>query len=274
MDDLRDHDRKLFWREFLSPGRSIGFGAAIVATLAIALPEAMTSAVVIGSMLTAWWVSQAHAESVKKRFWSPRIASLWRECEQRLKLFDQVLKKMKHENVGDLLEMPRTVHQVGQTVYTSLRKADMIAHDVHTTEAELQTRPPAWTHATSDSQTQELLQVADQNRAEYRRHYQNVMAGVQRAEAQAAVFMTTVDSLRMKMIGYRFVGRAPELSQSEFLGALREAKLQLQAIDTALDELDFENPFGVPTPTASGPHTEDEDHVRLGQPPPPPPELR
>jgi hypothetical protein len=65
------------------------------------------------------------------------------------------------------------------------------------------------------------------------------MAGVQRTEAQSAVFMTTLDSLRMKMIGHRLVGRGPELSSQDFLEALAEARAQLQSIDTALEELDL-----------------------------------
>ena len=65
------------------------------------------------------------------------------------------------------------------------------------------------------------------------------MAGVHRAEAQSAVFMTTLDTLRMKMIGHRLVGKNPEMSTMEFLEALGEAKLQLKAIDQALEDLDF-----------------------------------
>lgn len=65
------------------------------------------------------------------------------------------------------------------------------------------------------------------------------MAGVQRTEAQCAVYMTTLDTLRMKMIGYRLVGKSPEMSSQDFLEALAEARAQLQSIDTALDELDL-----------------------------------
>ena len=51
--------------------------------------------------------------------------------------------------------------------------------------------------------------------------------------------MTTLDTLRMKMLGYRLVGKSPEMPAQDFLEALAEAKLQLQAIDTALEELDL-----------------------------------
>jgi hypothetical protein len=43
----------------------------------------------------------------------------------------------------------------------------------------------------------------------------------------------------MKMLGYRLVGKTPEIPSQDFLEALSEAKLQLDAIDKALDELDL-----------------------------------
>jgi hypothetical protein len=93
-----------------------------------------------------------------------------------------------------------------------------------------------------------LYQLADRNIAEYRGHFAAVMAGVQRTEAQSAVFMTTLDSLRMKLIGYRLVGRSPEMANQEFLESIAEARAQLQAIDTALDELELgQYPPAMPT---------------------------
>jgi hypothetical protein len=85
------------------------------------------------------------------------------------------------------------------------------------------------------------------------------MAGVQRTEAQSAVFMTTLDTLRMKMIGYRLVGRSPELSSHDFLEALAEARAQLQSIDTALEELDLGH---YPKTVASVPPPPIPDDVR------------
>jgi hypothetical protein len=49
----------------------------------------------------------------------------------------------------------------------------------------------------------------------------------------------TLDTLRMKMLGYRLIGKSPEMPSQDFLEALHEAKLQLQAIDNALEELDL-----------------------------------
>jgi hypothetical protein len=68
------------------------------------------------------------------------------------------------------------------------------------------------------------------------------MGGVERTEAQAAVFTTTLDTLRMRMLGHRLAGRSPELAHTEFLQAMTEARMQLDSIDKALDELEL-TPF-------------------------------
>jgi hypothetical protein len=115
----------------------------------------------------------------------------------------------------------------------------MISYEVTLTEKGFYTQPPAWNPPSHDPQAKELYRIADKNIAEYRGHLAGVMAGVQRTEAQSAVLMTTVDTLRMKMIGYRLIGRSPELSSREFLEAMQEAKMQLAAIDRALDELEL-----------------------------------
>jgi hypothetical protein len=122
-------------------------------------------------------------------------------------------------------------------------------------------QPPVWQAAAHDPQSKELYRIADKNIAEYRSHFAGVMAGVQRTEAQSAVFMTTLDTLRMKMIGYRLVGRSPELGSSEFLDALAEARAQLEAIDTALEELDLGH--YPKTISVIPPPMPPEEHIRL-----------
>ncbi|MEI8282072.1 MAG: hypothetical protein WCG75_06690, partial [Armatimonadota bacterium] len=53
------------------------------------------------------------------------------------------------------------------------------------------------------------------------------------------VFMTTLDNLRVKMLGYRLIGKNPSLNSEEFLSVLAEARAQLSAIDKALEDLDL-----------------------------------
>lgn len=239
MDDVRRQDRRLFLRELLEPGRLLVSALAITAAVMIASSVHWFYAVPV--IVAGWWAGTAYQASVRKRFLDKRFQAFWMGCQERLEKLENVMKAMRREQVADLKEVPRTVRSVADALYHALRRADMIAHEVQKTERGLYQQPPVWSTPSNDAQAKELYRIADKNIAEYRFHFSGVMAGVQRTEAQSAVFMTTVDTLRMKMIGYRLAGRSPEVSSIEFLQALSEAKLQLQAIDQALDELDLSN---------------------------------
>ncbi len=240
MDDLRRHDAQRLVRELLSPGR-------LLASLVVALFIYMAfgrSWEGPGRMLVGWtFLVLAHVgmamQAAERKKWSdPRMAALWNGCQDRMLRFEEVVKRLRRDDAGNLSEMPQTIRRVSQALYAALRRADIIKVEVQATEKDLG-GPPIWQAATRDPQSRELYGLADRNIAEYRGHFAAVMAGVQRTEAQSAVFMTTVDSLRMKLIGYRLVGRSPEMGTHDFLEALAEARTQLQAIDTALEELDL-----------------------------------
>ncbi len=268
MDDIRRQDMKLFTQELLSPMRLAGTFAALAVTVLFinststlyATLQAMIAAPIVlgvsGGM--AWFASE------KKRWLSPRMEALWKGCEDRLARFEEAIKRMRKDQVADLNEMPATIRQVAKSIYCALRRADMIAHEVQQSEKNLYSQPPVWASAANDPQSRELYRLADKNIAEYRSQFAGVMAGVQRTEAQSAVFMTTLDSLRMKMIGHRLVGRGPELSSHDFLEALAEARLQLQSIDTALDELDLGH-FPKTIAAVPPPIPDDAIQQRLGQ---------
>ena len=244
MDDVKRQDRKLFIRELLRPGRIF---VSFIAILTLLGPFGGLANWAFGwnwylallGLIGIIHIAASYNASIGKRFMQKRYEVLWKGCLDRLKLFDEVLDKMKRESVADLQEMPKTIRNVSKQLYNALRRADMVSHEVHLTERGLYHQPPAWNAPTHDAQATELYRIADKNIAEYRQQFAGVMAGVQRTEGQCAVFMTTVDSLRMKMIGYRLVGKKPELSSQDFLEAMHEAKLQLAAIDQALDELDL-----------------------------------
>lgn len=246
MEDIRREDRRLFLKELATPFRVIttAFFSVVVYALLLASqnhydnsipwPAFMGAVFVIFvSACLAWNVSMQH------RFRNKQMQALWSGCEERLRRFDEVLKRMRKDQVADLHEMPRTIHEVGEALYLALRRADMIADEVHASERGMYSQPPVWEVKAHDPQSKELYRLADKNIAEYRAQFAGVLAGVERTEAQSAVFMTTLDTLRMKMLGYRLVGRSPELSSHDFLEALAEARAQLQAIDTALEELDL-----------------------------------
>jgi hypothetical protein len=238
MEEIRRQDFKLFARELLSPLRLIV--TLVVVVIALGAMHRMTGfgtmVAVLAVFLSSMW---AWSESEKHRFHNKRFQALWMGCTDRLRRFDEVLKKMRRDQIADLHEMPDTIRKVADSLYIALRRADMIAHEVQQSEKGLYNEPPTWKTPSHDAQSQELYRLADKNIAEYRAQFAGVLAGVQRTEAQAAVYMTTLDTLRMKMIGYRLVGRSPELSSHDFLEALAEARAQLQSIDTALDELDL-----------------------------------
>ncbi len=238
MDDIRRQDLRLFVKELLSPLRLICTAAIVILLLANVssiggIAIAMATIAVFVSSVWAW------IESDKRRFSNKRFQSLWQGCQDRLARFEDVLKRMRKDQVADLSEMPNTIRQISKSLYIALRRADIISHEVQLSEKGLYNAPPTWKSPSRDAQSQELYRLADKNIAEYRAQFAGVMAGVQRTEAQSAVFMTTLDTLRMKMIGYRLVGRSPELSSRDFLEALAEARAQLQSIDTALEELDL-----------------------------------
>ncbi len=238
MDDIRRQDLRLFLKELASPARLICTFVILIVLLANAHkigPAAYFMACLAVFISAAW----AWSEAEKRRFLIKRFHSHWSSCLDRLSRFEAVLKRMRKDQIADLSEMPNTIRGVSKSLYVALRRADIIAHEVQLSETGLYNEPPAWKSPSKDAQSQELYRLADRNIAEYRAQFAGVMAGVQRTEAQSAVFMTTLDTLRMKMIGYRLVGRSPEMSSHDFLEALAEARAQLQSIDSALEELDL-----------------------------------
>jgi hypothetical protein len=269
MDDIRRQDLHLFLKELLAPGRVI---VSVIAGLFFYMFWKTTSGFESGIPTRAWitWFailiahgSLAWSASVKRRFLNKRFEALWNGCLDRLTRFEEVLKKLRKEQVADLHEMPKTVRNVAGSLYGALRRSDMIAHEVHSSEQGLYGGPPVWHAPSHDAQSKELYRIADKNIAEYKQRFEAVMAGVQRTEAQSAVYMTTLDTLRMKMLGYRLVGRSPELSSQDFLEALSEAKLQLAAIDSALEELEL-GPYPVMI-AAMPPPLPDDVQQRLNQ---------
>lgn len=243
MDDIRRQDRRIFVKELLSTSRIATTAIVVIVALmfifSVDSPYLYLQASVAVPMIVGISAGAAWFASEKKRWYSSRMEALWKGCEDRLARFDEALGRMRRDQVADLSEMPRTIKDVATSIYCALRRADIISHEVQLSEKNLYAQPPVWAGAAKDPQSRELYRLADKNIAEYKSQFAGVMAGVQRTEAQSAVFMTTLDSLRMKMIGHRLVGRGPELSSQEFLEALAEARAQLQSIDTALDELDL-----------------------------------
>lgn len=273
MDDVRRQDIRLFVKELLQPWRLLSTAAiAFVVFQLVGLRTGGSSLTLFFQMAAALLMisisaMNAWTSSEKMRFSNKRMGALWEGCHDRMMRFEDVLARMRKDQVAELKEMPKTIRTVADSLYLALRRADMIMVEVQASEKDLVAQPPAWQAHSKDPQSRELYRQADRNIAEYRAQYAGVMAGVQRTEAQSAVFMTTVDTLRMKLLGYRLVGRSPELPSQDFLEALAEARAQLQAIDTALDELDLghypKQISVVPPPPPSTVYQPEEERLEL-----------
>ncbi len=247
MYDIHRRDRQVFVKELLRFGPLYLF----VMVLLVWWFFLNVYTFFFGSAIIAWIVFAAHRRSIPKRFYNTKFLNLWNACCDRLKRFHEAMAEGKKKGVPELQELPKTVNEVNQTLYTALRRADMVLNEVMNSEGWLIASRNVPGPISPDQKAQELYRLADKNIAEYRQNYQLVMAGVERTEAQAIVFTTTLDTLRMRMLGHRLAGRSPELAHTEFLQALAEARLQLDSIDKALDELEL-----VPFPGREGPAPE------------------
>lgn len=270
MDDITRQDLKLFRKELLQPWKvlALGVAEAFLWTLPLWM-QAYSTKALISSFLIVFWVANSYSTSIAKRFYAKQYAAMWNGCQDRLQRFEEVLRKLNKDQVSNLSEMPATIRRVGRTLYRALRRADIISHEVAHTEKDLYGGPPVWTSTSQDPQSKELYRLADKNIAEYRQQFAGVMAGVHRTEAQTAVYMTTLDTLRMKMLGYRLIGKSPEMSSHDFLEALAEARAQLQSIDTALEELDLghypKTIAAVPPPIPTQVHDEIQQRINDSQ---------
>jgi hypothetical protein len=240
MEDIRRQDRKIFLRELVRFSRVfLWLGLAVLGYYVLSGLHAWIGLVAVPLIA---WVVTAYLDSIPRRFINRRFLLLWESCKDRLDRFEEALKQTKRHKIAEFEEMPKTIHAVAESLYCALRRADTVFQEVTRSEGWLPNQPTPPPARPTDAQAQELYRIADKNIAEYRQHYHAVMGGVQRAEAQAAVFTTTLDTLRLKMLGYRLTGKKLELSSQDFLESLAEAKMQLEAIDKALDELEL-SPF-------------------------------
>lgn len=236
MDDIRRRDLNLFFRELVSPGMVVIYGLCFVVTLA---PKPLETNLVIWTFVLGLGSIAAWNRAKTKRFKAERFKMLWGACCDRHTRFHSGLKALSRRGVADLQELPKTIDSIAEDLYRALRRSDLVATEVSSSEGWLVAQPRMGQAMSPDRQAQELYRIADKNIAEYRQHYFGIMAGVERTEAQVAVFTTTLDTLRMKMLGYRLVGKDTESPTQDFLAAITEARMQLESIDKALEELDL-----------------------------------
>lgn len=247
MDEIKVHDRKVFIKSILTFPKLL----AIIFALSIFFSGLLQLGTATGSALTNVFfaiviiggtLALAYRKSLSKRWLHPKFRELYEACQDRRSRLADGLKKMKKSKIADLQELPASADKLLADIYIALRKADLLLHEINLSESR--SAPPVGNtnRFVSDQQAQELFKVADRNIAEYSQHFKSVVAGIERSEAQAVVFATTLDTLRVRMLGYRLTGRAVEADTREFLNVVTEAKMQFEAIDKALDEIEL-TPF-------------------------------
>lgn len=255
----------VFARQVLRPRALALIGLASV-SLAV-LQDNLVPLGIIGIVALAIHVGQAFFRSVPDRFHLKRFLELWEACRSRKKSLEKGLVKLKKSRQPVVHELPGTVEEVLETLYTALRRADMIAKEIHESETDFVGRPPAvWTTPTADPQAQELHKLADAARRSYLDRLNLVQAQAQRVEGQALLFISTLDSLRVQMLQMRLTDRAVEMETQPFLESLQVAKMQLNAIDMALEELELApwpgQVYSVPDPVEAPPvSTTQEDET-------------
>src|SRR5437870_3932483 len=149
MDDIRRQDMQVFLKELIAPGRL--FLSVFIGFFSFLFFKTMNGIFQSGIPFSAWmsWAvivivhgCLAWSASLKKRFVNKRFEALWNGCQDRLTRFEEVLKKLRREQVAELSEMPKTIRRVADSLYQALRRSDMIAHEVHSSEQGLYGGPP------------------------------------------------------------------------------------------------------------------------------------
>lgn len=179
----------------------------------------------------------------KKIFIHSRLESVWESVEDRLARLSQACDSMKGQYSEDLSALQMRVNHTAQTVFEALLRADLLQSELRKSEGSIASPTfGSQVHQapSPDKQVQELYRIADKHVAEYRNRIAGLMAGIERCEAQATVFVTTLDTLRVRLLGYRLSGTNPELEHKYFLESIGEVKQQLDAVDQALDNLSLE----------------------------------
>lgn len=243
MYDHREADRKLFINEMLAPLRLILLLVAVGPIVALGFKGVAIFAIVAAALARSAWVDAA-----SKRFKDRQFKALWEAMIDKVARFKLVLKNFRKEQLGSLKEMELNVERTQLRLYESLRKADHVQSMIELTERP-NDQSHIWTARHNNHETTELYKMADKNIAEYRKEMLTLRAGVERVEAQSAVFLTTLDSLRARMLTHHLGGATNQLESREFLGMISETRLQLDSIEKALDELNFNAyPVDVPPP--------------------------
>lgn len=245
-EDIRRQDARIFTRGLVSfpavvcAGLGVFFANGwLLGTQAAGLSPGTLIPLLLSvlSFVGVPYFAYRHWQS--KKFMQRRFAQLWENVVDRRIRLEEALTALRRTNRTEFSDMPRNARRVSEDIYAALRRADLVMKEIMTSEHRAGSLgAPSLNRQVTDPQSQTLYQVAERNLVEYRLQYRSVLGGVERAEAQAVAFITTMDTLRIRALRHRLGARLDETELEEFLGAIKEAKLQFDAIDQALDELE------------------------------------
>lgn len=235
MDEVKRRDLQVFLKQLGNP-----FGLLIMAGVAlIFLAAHWLFFLPLPLFLYGTW---AWFSSISKRFHARRFQIMWESCNDRLERLDKALSALSKAKIADLQELPRTVKVVADSLYQALRRADIVMHEVSSSEGWLISQSDPIPPAAQDPQARALYDAAARSTMEYKDQVRLIMGGIERTEAQAAVFTSALDTLRVKMLGYRLINKQVESPSKDFMEAMVEARMQFDSIDKALEELEM-TPF-------------------------------
>lgn len=243
MNDIQRMDQALLRKAFLRPARLFNVLLGLAAVWAVwSMSSSLPFAVFTASAFGFFFMHKVFQDYERSKFRYPRFALMWDVVQDRRRRLTKALRMMKKDGHVELEILPKTINEVADTVYAALRRADAIQQEFDNSESRAGVPVHRGFNAPEvvDEHAKELYRLADKNIAEYMRRRNGVLATIQRCEAQSAVFTTTLDSLRMHVLGIRLTDRNPNVSHQEFVDALQLAKEQLAAVDLALTEMDYE----------------------------------
>jgi hypothetical protein len=244
MTDRAKDEVRLLARTFFRAGP---IGAAAIG-LIVPLPFVVWFAVhdpgwwlvPIGACAVSWTMAALSARK-RFRFRHPAYASLWDCIQDRLERFDRAYGHSPRIVRENLSGTPESVHRIGDSMYLALRRADSVRALIEENEPrDMPNLSRSEPIAAADAKARDLYGLALRNREEYREHYQKLMGGVERTEAQAAVLISSLDSLRLKMLDYRVTGGKIEMPEDDLLPQLQAYRDEFRALEQAVDEVETE----------------------------------
>lgn len=241
MHEIQKNDIKSALVAILNPARLLGVGlASYVGWLFWGFGGFFFYvAIVLWAVALAIFSVETIKDFKRRRFKNKRHSELWKAIQNRKHRFRQAIKRAPQHLGGSLTELPKSIDATQKHLYNLLRKADIVLYEITKSEGEAGLLTLPFGVLTSDPQTTELYTLADKNVADYKRHYEALIARVTRTEAQCALFISVLDDLRVQLLGHRLATPEAIPTQSEFINKMKEMQWQLDAIDKALDELDL-----------------------------------